>query len=103
MQIHSKGPGPVTPDATQTASRTDATQQVAVPAVVPTQSSTDRTDKVEISDAGRALAAREVEVPIPGLEPARAANIRNRVLSGAYDSLSVVDTVARRLLVSGDL
>ena len=57
---------------------------------------------VEISDAGRALAAREGDGR-RGLDPARAAQIRGRVLSGAYDTLEVVDAVARRLLDSGDL
>jgi hypothetical protein len=37
------------------------------------------------------------------VDPARAAQIRERVLSGAYDTLEVVDAVARRLLQSGDL
>ena len=34
---------------------------------------------------------------------ARSASIRHRILSGAYDTVQVVDAVARRLLASGDL
>jgi hypothetical protein len=64
--------------------------------------SSGRSDKVEISDAGRALAARDRDAA-SGLDPARAAKIRGRILSGAYDTLEVVDAVARRLLDSGDL
>jgi negative regulator of flagellin synthesis FlgM len=37
------------------------------------------------------------------LDPARAERIRSRVLSGAYDTLKVVDTIARRLLDGEDL
>ena len=57
---------------------------------------------MEISDAGRALAARDGD-SAGGLDPARAARIRGRILSGAYDTLEVVDAVSRRLLDSGDL
>jgi hypothetical protein len=38
-----------------------------------------------------------------GLDPARAERIRSRVLSGAYDTLEVVDAIARRLLEGEDL
>ena len=64
-----------------------------------------RTDRVEISDAGRALAAKDG--PASGdraeLSPERVAELRQRVLSGAYDSLQVVDQVARRMLDAGDV
>ena len=62
-----------------------------------------RSDKVEISDAGRALAAHGEGTTSTGLDPARAERIRGRILSGAYDTLDVVDAVARRLLGTGDL
>lgn len=58
-------------------------------------------DAVHISDAGRALAARGHADA--GLTPVRTAQIRQRVLDGAYNSLAVVDDVARRILGSGDL
>ena len=64
-----------------------------------------RTDRVEISDAGRALAAQDG--PESGgraeMSPERVAELRQRVLSGAYDSLQVVDQVARRMLDAGDV
>ncbi|MEO8620958.1 MAG: hypothetical protein ABI625_07825 [bacterium] len=60
-----------------------------------------KSDAVQISDAGRALAARGRDDS--ALSPERTAQIRQRVLDGAYNSLSVIDHVARRILVSGDL
>lgn len=54
----------------------------------------------------------EMEVPVAGqqairrrdeLTPDRIARIRQRILDGAYASDAVLDTVARRLLRSGDL
>ena len=63
----------------------------------------DRSDRVEISDAGRALAAREGTGESSALSPERIAELRQRVLDGAYDSLEVVDEVARRILGARDL
>jgi hypothetical protein len=103
MQIHSKGTGALTPE-THSAQRTDNADKAPVPAAAPAPAAINRSDKVEISDAGRALAARETDrTANAGLDPARASHIRTRVLSGAYNSLDVVDTVARRLMKSGDL
>ena len=58
-------------------------------------------DSVQISDAGRARAAGNGAVS--GLDPERAAKIRDNILTGAYNSLDVVDEVAKRILNSGDL
>lgn len=56
-----------------------------------------RTDSVEISDRGRSLAgAAEID-------PERVAELRQKVYEGAYNSLDLVDQVARRILVRGDL
>lgn len=64
-----------------------------------------RVDRVEISDAGRALAAQASEATQAGGEMSadRVSELRQRVLSGAYDSLAVVDQVARRMLQNGDV
>ena len=103
MQIHSKGTGPLTPE-THSAPRADKADKLSGQTPAAGSVAVDRTDKVEISDAGRALAARETDRTVQaGLDPIRASHIRHRVLSGAYDTLDVVDTVARRLLQSGDL
>jgi negative regulator of flagellin synthesis FlgM len=62
-------------------------------------------DKVQISDAGRALAARANEsVDARGeLTAERVGEIRQRILEGAYNSMEVVDEVARRMLERGDI
>lgn len=68
--------------------------------------SAQRGDRVQISEAGRALAAQETE----GVQGARAAlsaerigEIREKILSGAYNSVEVVEEVARRMLERGDI
>lgn len=65
--------------------------------------SPDRPGRVAILRAGRAQAAGDDAPVRPSLDPVRKARIRARILSGAYASLEVVDALARRLLVSGDL
>ena len=65
-----------------------------------------RADSVKISDAGRALAQATEPVVRDAdaeLTAEQIAEIRTRIASGAYDSLEVVDAVARRILASGDL
>jgi len=102
MQIYPKQTGPLSPDAAQSTHSADAIDRTTVNPVVPTPSSSDRSDKVQISDAGRALAARGSDRAV-ALTPERSADVRHRILSGAYDTVEVVDAVARRLLASGDL
>jgi hypothetical protein len=64
-------------------------------------------DKVQISDAGRALAAQANEAaganPKGELTAERVSEVRQRILEGAYNSLDVVDEVARRMLAHGDI
>ena len=103
MHIYSKHTGPVNTDLAHSTQPADATDRIPVSPMVPTPSSNDRSDKVQISDAGRALAARDGDRASADLDPARAASVRQLVLSGAYDTVEVVDAVARRLLASGDL
>jgi negative regulator of flagellin synthesis FlgM len=68
----------------------------------PSQPSASRNDEVHISVAGRELAARSSS-STSELSPERIAQLRQRVLDGAYNSLAVVDKVARRIIGSGDL
>ena len=103
MNIYPKHTGPIGQDAIRTSPLADSAPSDATRAVTPVPSATDRSDKVSISDAGRALAARDSGPVSAGRDPARAERIRERVLNGAYDTLEVVDAVARRLLASGDL
>jgi negative regulator of flagellin synthesis FlgM len=61
-------------------------------------------DKVQISSAGRALAAQAGDAPATvDLSPERVAELRQRVLEGAYSSMQMVDEVARRILERGDV
>ncbi|MEP6619836.1 MAG: hypothetical protein ABJE47_10985 [bacterium] len=100
MQIKPNAGNLIRPEAAgvSSVSKTDKPVSATAPvaAVAPKAG-----DAVQISDAGRALAARgHSDV---GLTPERTAQIRQRVLDGAYNSLAVVDEVARRVLGSGDL
>ena len=65
-----------------------------------------RNDRVQISDAGRALAAQETGAAggVRGeLTPERVGEIREKILAGAYNSVEVVEEVARRMLERGDI
>ena len=57
-----------------------------------------RTDRVEISSAGRVLAALQVDGG-----RATQAEIQNRIGSGFYDQPEVAEEVARRIYEAGDL
>ncbi len=59
-----------------------------------------RGDSVQISQEARAKLA---EASASGLAPERAAEIRQRILQGAYDTSGVIRAVAERILGSGDL
>jgi len=54
-------------------------------------------DAVDVSAEGHALARGAA------LTPDRIADVRQRILQGAYDQANVVDAVVRRILQSGDL
>jgi len=105
MYIYTNAGGSIRPDGTTPTSQPNPVNDQ--PSSSPGSASTPAgpSDSVDISDAGRALAARGGQAaPRSGsLDPARAAQIRQRVLGGAYDTLEVVDAVARRVLSSGDL
>lgn len=60
-----------------------------------------RQDSISISDAGRALASDGASKG--SLTPERIADLRKKVLEGAYNSAHVVDTVAKRMLSAGDV
>lgn len=56
-------------------------------------------DLVQISDAGRRLNTEQANA----LNPERVAELRTKALTGAYNTLDVVDQVARRILTRGEL
>jgi len=62
-----------------------------------------RPDQVQISDAGRAMTSLDSGSVDRGLSAERVAEIRHRILEGAYETLPMVDQVARRILGSGDV
>ena len=62
-----------------------------------------KSDSVQISDAGRSLAGRVAKEQQVDFDPERVAELRAKVLTGAYNTLDVVDQVARRILTRGDL
>ena len=57
-------------------------------------------DSVQISDAGRALSG---SAGAGSLSADRVAELRKKVLEGAYNSTNVVDQVAKRILERGDV
>lgn len=69
-------------------------------------SRTPYADRVEISEQGRALAAREQMLRAEGgetLDAARIAELRERIRRGDYDRPEVLTAVARRLLELGEI
>lgn len=71
--------------------------------VAPSAPAAPRSDSVQISDAGRALAGAEGGERVGSLSAERVAELRRKVLEGAYNSVQVVDQVAQRILKSGEL
>lgn len=62
-----------------------------------------KSDSVQFSSAGLSMAGRLPRDGQEALDPARVAELRTKVLTGAYNTLDIVDQVARRILVRGDL
>ncbi len=62
-----------------------------------------RSDSVHFSDAGRSMASRAAADAQTTFDPERVAQLRTKVLTGAYNTLDVVDQVARRIISRGDL
>lgn len=102
MKIFPNHTAPIRPEP-KAAPLGDVADRGPIAPVAPVSSSTAKSDKVVISDAGRALAAHGGDTATSGLDAARTSAIRGRILGGAYDTLEVVDAVSRRLLASGDL
>lgn len=58
---------------------------------------------VEIPSDATTFSPRDRPTESIGMDPARVERIRGRVVSGAYDTLKVVDAVARRILDGEEL
>lgn len=82
-----------TPSGTPAAQR-PAQEVTQAPAARPVKS-----DSVQISAEARRMSVEQQD----SLNPERVAELRQKVLNGAYNTLDVVDQVARRILTRGDL
>jgi anti-sigma28 factor (negative regulator of flagellin synthesis) len=80
---------------------TSADTPKAQPTGAASGSSAGKSDSVQISDAGRALATGGTSGS-SSLSAERVAELRKRVLEGAYNSTHIVDQVAKRILQRGD-
>ena len=96
-------------EALRPATQTPAVQGTTAesPKTQPAQGGTTgagarRSDSVQISDAGRALSTGETSGS-SSLTPERVAELRRRVLEGAYNANHVVSQVAQRILERGDV
>ena len=93
--------GPISPDSSANTARAmrDAVAGAANArdGAAPAEAEQAARDSVELSAEGQALAQAAA------LSPERVAEIRQKVLQGAYDTADVVDAVAKRILQSGDL
>jgi hypothetical protein len=102
MRINGSSFDPIRPDRAQAPVPAPASDSSAGQPPAPV-SPVSRTDSVEISSSGRSLAGR-IEAEQRGtLDPERLAELRRKVYEGAYNTLDVVDQVARRILQRGDL
>lgn len=81
-------------NAGSSARKQDATQPAAA---------VQRSDSVQISDAGRALATQRAEGARGELSAEQIGEFRQKILQGAYNSVEVVSEVAQRMLQRGDI
>ena len=106
MKINTTGLEHLRTDRSKVAQR--GTENGSAKAAAQPATPVARPDSVQISDAGRALAAQAASATqassVRGeLSAERISEIRQKILDGAYNSLDVVDEVARRMLASGDI
>ena len=102
MRIHGSSFDPLRPDRVKPGGQ-HAEPRPGEPGARPSVPPRDKSDSVQISDAGRSLSKRLESQQPDTIAPERVAELRTKVLSGAYNSLDVVDTVARRILSRGEL
>ncbi|MEP6764145.1 MAG: flagellar biosynthesis anti-sigma factor FlgM [Gemmatimonadaceae bacterium] len=104
MKINSSIFDPLRPDRGSSSDKVNAdrTGDAAKSSGTPSSSAKGR-DTVQISDTARNLAARADNDRSGKIDPQRVSELRRKVYEGAYNSLDVVDQVARRILTRGDL
>lgn len=106
MKIHdTRTPAiqPGTTPATPASGVSPTTPAVSGDQAGATEARRTRRDSVELSPAAQAMTTGATDQASASLSPERLAEIRQRIHSGAYDSLAVVDEVARRILDRGDV
>jgi negative regulator of flagellin synthesis FlgM len=96
MRINGSNFDPIRPERPTTSAVPEHGRSGRSP-VQPSGADPARSDSVQISSAGRHMAASAA------LDPERTAELRTKVLAGAYNQLDIVDQVARRMLTRGDL
>jgi len=62
-----------------------------------------KTDSVQLSESGKSMSRKLDAEYRETLDPERTKELRQKVLEGAYNTLDVVDQVARRIMQRGDL
>jgi anti-sigma28 factor (negative regulator of flagellin synthesis) len=102
MRINGSIFDPLRPDRATPLSN-PAVQRPGDPSGQGTPNSSPKSDSVSFSDAGRSMAARLEQQNQAAFDPERVAELRTKVLNGAYNTLDVVDQVARRILSRGDI
>lgn len=80
-----------------------AHNQGQAPTPVAPVAPVERSDSVQLSENGKSMARKLEAEHRDSLDPERTAELRRKVLDGAYNTLDVVDQVARRILQRGDL
>jgi anti-sigma28 factor (negative regulator of flagellin synthesis) len=101
MKINGTGNTPLRPAKPAGAVQGTADAPKSQPTGGTSGSTGARSDSVQISDAGRALSTTGTSGS-SSLSADRVAELRKRVLEGAYNSTHVVDQVAKRILERGD-
>ncbi len=91
---------PIRPDRPVSPVAPTNTQGQAAPTPVAPVS---KADSVQLSESGKSMARKLDGEYRDTLDPERTAALRRKVLEGAYNTLDVVDQVARRILQRGDL
>ena len=99
MKIPGSNGGPLRPDRSRDVSIQSTDQRERAGARTPSQ--IEKLDRVEISDAGRAKAST-LEPTSSGTNE-RLAEVRRRVMTGAYNADAIVGEVARRIIDRGDV
>ncbi len=105
MKINTSIFDPLRPDRGNTSDKVsnDRNGDAAKSPAASSPSSARGSDSVQISDIARNLAARAAQDTSHQINPQRVSELRRKVYEGAYNSLDVVDQVARRILTRGDL